>query len=163
MQHDGNGWVHCGQGHRHWGRFGAAGLLLQWPPRADEQREPLILLQHRAIWTADGGTWGIPGGARDSHETPVQTALREAYEETGIAARSVAVIDEFLDDHGAGWSYTTVLATAREEVQLIPQEESEELRWVAVSVVEELGLHPGFAGTWPRLRNQLPQARADGA
>ena len=28
---DGNGWTTCGQGHRHWGRFGAAGLLA-WAP-----------------------------------------------------------------------------------------------------------------------------------
>ena len=28
MQGDGDGWVECSLGHRHWGRFGAAGLLL---------------------------------------------------------------------------------------------------------------------------------------
>ena len=28
MHHDGNGWVTDHQGHQHWGRFGAAGLLV---------------------------------------------------------------------------------------------------------------------------------------
>ena len=28
MDGDGNGWVECGLGHRHWGIHGAAGLLV---------------------------------------------------------------------------------------------------------------------------------------
>ncbi|HEU5484370.1 MAG TPA: NUDIX domain-containing protein [Microlunatus sp.] len=151
MEHDGNGWVHCDHGHRHWGRHGAAGLLLA-DRRGDG--EPVILLQHRAAWTANGGTWGIPGGARDSHETTAQGALREASEETGIRAEEVQVGGELVDDHGH-WSYTTVLAELLVPVRLIRQEESAELRWVAVSRVTELELHPGFAGTWPILRDRL--------
>ena len=84
MEHDGNGWVRCDLGHRHWGRYGAAGLLVADRSTAGE---PLVLLQHRAAWTASGDTWGIPGGARDSHESPAEGALREACEETGIPRR----------------------------------------------------------------------------
>ncbi|HYI53415.1 MAG TPA: NUDIX hydrolase [Microlunatus sp.] len=151
MEHDGNGWVQCDLGHRHWGRYGAAGLLI-----ADHRRggEPWILLQHRAAWTASGNTWGIPGGARDSHESPAEGALREAGEETGIRSDSLRVGGELVDDHGR-WSYITVLAALVESVVLIPQEESAELRWVPESQVTELDLHPGFAGTWPVLRAKL--------
>lgn len=115
----------------------------------------MVLLQHRAFWTASGDTWGIPGGARDSHESPAEGALREACEETGIRAESVRIGGELVDDHGGGWSYTTVLAELLRAVRLTPQEESAELRWVAVSQVTELNLHPGFAGTWPVLRQRL--------
>lgn len=151
MEHDGNGWVRCDLGHRHWGRFGAAGLLL-----VDRRvtGEPVVLLQHRAAWTASGDTWGVPGGARDSHETPAEGALREACEETGIRAAAVAVGEELRDDHGR-WSYTTVLAELIAPVTLVPQEESAELRWVAIAAVTELDLHPGFARTWPVLRGRL--------
>jgi 8-oxo-dGTP diphosphatase len=151
VEHDGNGWVRCDLGHRHWGRYGAAGLLL-----VDRRGvgEPVILLQHRAAWTANGNTWGVPGGARDSHETPAEGALREACEETGIRARSVRVGGELLDNHGR-WSYTTVLAELVAPVTLVAQEESAELRWVPVSAVTDLDLHPGFAGTWPTLRERL--------
>lgn len=154
MRHDGNGWVHCDRGHRHWGRYGAAGLLI-----ADRAGggEPLVLLQHRAAWTANGDTWGIPGGARDSHETPAEGALREACEETGIRASSIRLDGDLLDDHGS-WSYTTVLADLVEPVVLVPQEESAELRWVAVSQVDALDLHPGFARTWPTLRGRVIDA-----
>lgn len=155
MEGDGSGWVRCGRGHRHWGRYGAAGLLL-----ADRRSDPpLILLQHRAVWTANGGTWGIPGGARDSHETPVQSALREVFEETGIPAHAVATTGEYLDDHGGGWSYTTVLAELMEPTTLVPQEESEELQWVPVDQIDQhpltAVLHPGFAASWPRLRDRI--------
>ena len=69
------------QDEHRWGVFGAAGLLLRAPA---EDGTPLILMQHRAQWTNAGGTWGLPGGAIDSHETPVTGALREVYEETHI-------------------------------------------------------------------------------
>ena len=66
MSGDGNGWVFCSLGHRHWGRFGAAGILI-----TDGLR---VVLQHRAGWTHEGDTWALPGGARDSHETPAEAA-----------------------------------------------------------------------------------------
>ena len=65
--------------------FGAAGLLLR-APRPDGT--PAVLLQHRAVWSHQGGTWGLPGGARDSHETPEETAVREAQEEAGLLGRA---------------------------------------------------------------------------
>ena len=59
-----------------------------------------------------------------------------------------------VDDHGGGWSYTTVVADLVEDVELIPDAESQELRWVPEPQVAALPLHPGFEATWPRLCNQ---------
>jgi 8-oxo-dGTP diphosphatase len=141
---DGDGWVQCALGHRHWGRFGAAGLLL-----AGEQG---AILQHRAAWTHEGGTWGVPGGARDSHEDVVASALREADEEAAIDPASVAPIGWWLDDHG-GWSYTTVVAHHRGPVHpRVMNAESTDIRWWPADQVGTLPLHRGFATTWPRLR-----------
>jgi len=146
---DGNGWVVCAQGHRHWGRFGAAGLLLR--RRLQDATE--VLMQHRAPWTANGDTWGLPGGARDSHESARETALREAAEEAGVAPESVCVLDELRDEHG-GWHYTTVVAEACGRIRIVANEESLDLRWVAEAEIEQLTLHPGFARTWPLLRDR---------
>jgi len=146
---DGNGWVVCAQGHRHWGRYGAAGLLLR--RRLEDATE--VLMQHRAPWTANGDTWGLPGGARDSHESARETALREAAEEAGVAPESVRVLDELHDDHG-GWHYVTVVAEARGRIRIVANEESLDLRWVAEAEIEQLTLHPGFARTWPLLRDR---------
>jgi 8-oxo-dGTP diphosphatase len=144
---DGNGWVVCAEGHRHWGRHGAAGLLLR--RRVEDRVE--VLMQHRAPWTASGDTWGLPGGARDSHESARETALREAGEEAGVTAAAVRVLDELQDDHG-GWHYVTVVAEAVERITVVANEESLDLRWVAEADVDLLDLHPGFARTWPLLR-----------
>jgi len=149
---DGDGWVWCEHGHKHWGRFGAAGLLVR-DRRAGSDR---VVLQHRALWSHHGGTWGLPGGARDSHESAVGAALREAAEEAGVGPGSVRLTGLVFDDHG-GWSYTNVLA---EPVgPLTPRaggRESIEVRWTDVGEVDRLPLHPGFAGTWPRLRSAPP-------
>ena len=145
---DGNGWTWCAHGHRHWGVHGAAGLMLR---SVDAHGEPRILMQHRASWTAHGDTWGLPGGARDSHEGPHEAALREAAEETGIVADWVQLVDELVDDHG-GWSYVTVVAEAPHLLAVRLNAESEALRWVREGLVDQLRLHPGFARTWPRLR-----------
>ena len=145
---DGDGWTHCALGHRHWGLHGAAGLLVVAPG-------PAVLLQHRAEWSHHGGTWGIPGGARGSAETALQAALREAAEETGLAADDLAVEGERVDDHG-GWSYTTVLALADRRLPVHPQDgESIALAWVDVRAVDDLPLHPGFAAGWPQRRDEL--------
>lgn len=135
----------CDAGHRHWGRFGAAGLLLHHPAHGDS-----ILLAHRAGWSHHGGTWGIPGGARNSDESARDAALREAAEETGLDTDLVDVTGESVDDHG-GWSYVTVHARLRlrDPPALEPADaESVELRWMPVDEVTTLALHPGFAAFW---------------
>lgn len=145
---DGDGWVRCRLGHRHWGRFGAAGLLLRHVDDAGVRR---VLLQHRAGWSHHGGTWGIPGGARDSHETAEAAALREAAEEAGIDPAAVGVQASSVDDHG-GWSYVTVLARSAVLLDAHPTGgESVEIRWVVEEAVTALPLHPGFALSWPGL------------
>lgn len=154
MQGDGDGWVISERGAHYWGRYGAAGLLLR-APRPDGT--PAVLLQHRAVWSHQGGTWGLPGGARDSHETPEQTAVREANEEAGLlverlAVRATLVTAQVAGIGGTQWSYTTVIADADELLHTVPNRESAEMRWVAEDEVAELPLHPGFAASWQRLR-----------
>ncbi len=142
---DGNGWTRCALGHRHWGLFGAAGLLVRRPGPDDDVS---MLMQHRAPWTSLGDTWGLPGGARDSHETPVEAALREAGEEAGVDAAAVSVASEWTDDHG-GWAYVTVIADAVRPLTIVANAESAELRWVPRADIDALVLHPGFATSWP--------------
>ena len=159
MERDGNGWVECDLGHRHWGLHGAAGLLLH---TVDEEGEVRVLLQHRAEWCHHGGTWGLPGGARDSHETVEQAALREAVEETELDAAQVRIGHTFVDEHG-GWSYTTVYADTATTLATVPNEESAELKWLPISSVDALDLHPGFGHTWPQVRLASLQLVVDAA
>jgi 8-oxo-dGTP pyrophosphatase MutT (NUDIX family) len=151
VNRDGNGWTTCGQGHRHWGRFGAAGLLAFAP----DEGQTCVLLQRRSWWGNHGGTWGPPGGARDSHESAVTAALREAEEECAMPADAVSVTGIFRDDHG-GWSYQTVIASApRPFPARAVSSETSQVSWVAAEDVAALDLHPGFAEQWPVLRAAL--------
>jgi 8-oxo-dGTP diphosphatase len=148
VERDGNGWAECERGHSHWGRHGAAGLLLH---AVDDAGVLRVLLQHRAAWSHHGDTWGLPGGARDSHEDVVTAALREAVEETGLDPAAVRPRHTFVDDHG-GWSYTTVHADTPTPLTTTANRESVDLAWVPVDDVGDRALHPGFAATWPRVR-----------
>lgn len=144
---DGDGWVQCGCGNKHWGLNGAAGILIV--------RDHEILLQHRAPWVHNGDTWGIPGGARDSHESTIEAAFREAVEETGIDTDLLTPLHTFTDNHG-DWKYETVIAQAADG--LIAHEvndESQEVRWVEISKVDQLNLHPSFKNSWPELMKLL--------
>ena len=141
---DGNGWVVCSAGHRHWGRFGAAGLLI-----SDGSS---VLLQHRAAWTHEGDTWAVPGGARDSHEDALAAALREAAEETSLDPGAVRPVSQYVDEHG-GWSYTTIVARTGDRRAVEPvNAESTAIRWWPIDEVATLALHRGFAATWPAVR-----------
>jgi 8-oxo-dGTP diphosphatase len=154
---DGDGWVVSHEGTRHWGRHGAAGLLLRAPI---EDGAWAVLLQHRAPWSHQGGTWGLPGGALDSHETPEEAALREAHEEAGLPREHLQVRFSVVtaEVHGPGgvhWTYTTVVADAARTLPTVLNQESTALSWVATEEVTELPLHPGFAASWRLLSARL--------
>ncbi|MFI5067281.1 MAG: NUDIX domain-containing protein [Streptosporangiales bacterium] len=145
---DGNGWVVCAQGHRHWGKYGAAGLLAA-APGPDGQASVLLIL--RASWTQHPGTWGPPGGARDSYESASAAALREAAEECAVppgAARIHGLLD---DDHG-GWSYQTLVADSDSPFPVWPASaEAPEVAWVPPGRGER-------AAAAPRVRHGLARA-----
>lgn len=162
MRGDGDGWVLSDTGARFWGRHGAAGLLLR-APLPDGGRA--VLLQHRAVWSHQGGTWGLPGGARDSHESPEETAVREAVEEAGLPVEHVNVVACVITAtvSGSHWTYTTVVADAPHELDTVPNAESTELRWVVEDDVAAFTLHPGFAASWQRLRTEVAAVPLDPA
>jgi 8-oxo-dGTP pyrophosphatase MutT (NUDIX family) len=144
-----DGWTTCAQGHRHWGRAGAAGLLLH--RNGAEGRE--LLLQHRAAWSHHGGTWGTPGGALHHGESADEGALREVREELGLLPDAVVLGARSVDDHG-GWSYTTVLARPVRSIEpgdLRLDGESDGVAWLPLADLPEVELHPGLAGSLPRL------------
>ncbi|MER7503699.1 NUDIX hydrolase [Nonomuraea pusilla] len=149
---DGDGWAECDLGHRHWGVHGASGLLLV---HHDEQGVPYVLMQKRSWWSHHGGTWGLPGGARDSHEDAVAGALREAREEAALGPEGLRVQGVYLDDHG-GWTFETVIAEAPVLLAAAPaNSESTELRWLPLPEVVTRRLHPGFAATWSEIQNTI--------
>ncbi|WP_240645996.1 NUDIX domain-containing protein [Georgenia sp. SYP-B2076] len=147
----GDGWVECACGNPHWGLNGAAGLLL-WRSGADG---PQLVLQHRALWSHHGGTWGLPGGAISDGETPVAGAVREAAEEAGVVPASMRVRATRALVH-PDWAYTTVLAEATGPVTpRVSDPESIAVQWVDLASIEDYELLPAFGATLPELRTML--------
>lgn len=155
VRQPGDSWVECDCGRSHWGANHAAGMLIA---RADENGNAThVLLQHRALWSAEGGKWGIPGGAVASGESVIAGALRETNEEAGVEPDSVDIVGAWCEDHGS-WSYTTVFAFEREGFEIIPSaadDESIDVAWVDVNEVSDLPLLSAFARDWPAFAQKL--------
>ena len=154
MDRSGNGYVIDRDGHLHWGKFGAAGMLIY----VFEGEQVRCLLQKRSPHVHSGGTWSIPGGALDRGESPALGALREAFEEMGSVPHldHVAVITH---DFG-GWEYHTVIAEA--EARFTPEDgqwESESAGWFTFEEMKGLPLHPGFAKSVTSILHTISTAR----
>jgi prephenate dehydrogenase/8-oxo-dGTP pyrophosphatase MutT (NUDIX family) len=136
-RHAGDGWVKCDCGREHWGKNGAAGIFLV---KQKDGEVSEVLLQHRALWSAEGGTWGTPGGAIDLNETPRDGAIREAWEEAGVEADKIDVLGEITRDHGP-WKFTNVLAVVKDGAQIDAKPQDQEslaVQWFSVSDVLEV-------------------------
>lgn len=160
-----------GQSGRHWGPDGAAGALC-WTVAADGR--PFVLLAKRSAHVQQGGTWAFPGGAVDQHESPLDAAIRELFEEVeGVEPDSMTAVLEAPCEHGCGWQYTTFVVRSSGDPQRrnnLPKVqvsgdaynawETSAVAWVPIAYVTELNLHPGLAATWPAIR-ELVEAAAN--
>ena len=145
----GDGFVTVADGSARWGRYGAAGILAR---HVAEDGDVWYFLARRSMFCHRGGTWGIPGGALDAGETPVQGALREFEEEIHTLPEPYTVTGIHEDDHG-GWSYWTVMVDVPERFAE-PTDlgwETDDARWVRASELAGLALFDAFAATLTRL------------
>ena len=152
----GDGWVQCNCGRRHWGHNGAAGVLLARRD-AETGRVTHVVMQHRALWSAEGGTWGIPGGAISDGESAIEGALRESFEEANITSEDIDVVGAYREDHG-NWCYTTVFAFEKPGHSVDPcahDDESMEIKWVPIDDVPKLKLLTAMRTDWPSFRARL--------
>jgi len=144
----GDGFITLDDGSRRWGRYGAAGVLV----RHVDDDGVAYFVALRSEWTHQGGTWAIPGGARNADESPVEAALREFGEEIGMHLEIFEVAEVHEDDHG-GWSYWTIVVDVPERFPP-PTDfhwETADARWVGAAELAELRLFDAFRATLRRL------------
>lgn len=103
---------------RHDGLYRPAAVLAA----ITERDRPGFLLIHRpSNMRSHPGQVAFPGGKIDPGETPVEAALREAWEELGIHERDVTVIgtsDRYRT--GTGYEVTPVIAVVPPDLELNP-------------------------------------------
>lgn len=159
--------IHCAtcKGY-HFGVGGAAGIVLVRRDATKPHRPAThVVLQQRSFSTAEGGTWALPGGVLNRGETPREGAIREASEEAGLPRDCTKGVypliivkhEQAFFDHGT-WQYTTVIANVMKAFEpIVPQGDNESLqvKWVALHEVEALPLHPSFSEAWPEIRSIL--------
>ncbi|GAA3557100.1 CoA pyrophosphatase [Nonomuraea rosea] len=67
----------------------------------DADRVPYTVVIRRAARGRNPGQWALPGGRLDDGEQPVEAALRELAEETGLTGvEVVGLLDDFVTDSG---------------------------------------------------------------
>jgi len=128
------------------GHFGSrgAGALLTTGDR--------VLLLLRSAHVTEPGTWGIPGGAMDEDERPVDTAVRETREEIGIDLTKIEhrVMGEYTwKSTDSNFTYTSIVLRVPENLMTSYLElnwESDAGRWVNEDWVRRNKglLHPGL-------------------
>jgi 8-oxo-dGTP diphosphatase len=141
----GDGFVTVADGGVRWGRYGAAGILAR---HRDQNGQDWYFVARRSAFCHRGGTWGIPGGALDFGEEPLDGALREFAEEVGGLPEPFEVVHTHQDDHG-GWSYWTIVVEVPERFP-VPSDlswETDEAAWVAVADLQAMALFDAFEDT----------------
>jgi 8-oxo-dGTP pyrophosphatase MutT (NUDIX family) len=113
-----------GDDDRFWGNRGAGILLIA----KDTGR---LLLTFRSEYVNEPHTWGIPGGAIDSHsESPENAARREAHEELKFSGR----IDDLQSAYvfranGGGFTYYNFIGIIENEFEPRLDWENEDAEW----------------------------------
>ncbi|KAI1384952.1 uncharacterized protein F4822DRAFT_378431 [Hypoxylon trugodes] len=161
-----NNMVQCSRGHQHYGKNGAAGIIL-YRYRDDGQVE--MLLSQRSANVDHPNTWCTIGGLVNDGEQTFQAAIREMQEETGYLIRqsNIALTGAAQDNHG-GWTYTTYFATPNHNVKIpdafkLQTSEITQVRWITRKELGHYPLHPSFLDHTVRLMNTMLQRDYDPA
>ncbi len=97
------------------------------------------------------GEWGLPGGMQKLGETIMQTAVREAREETDLDIAPLGIVTALdaltQDENGKVEFHYTIIEVAAEsrEGKAVAKDDALEVRWATIEEVEQLCAWPEVA------------------
>ena len=116
-----------------------------------------LLLVRRAM-EPEKGRWSLPAGYLDHGESPVETAVREAREETGIEVRVTGLVDAFHNPPGAGATVFLLYRAERMSGELRAGDDADDAAFFGRDELPPLA----FASTFAAVEH-LPPPRAGSA
>ncbi|MGW1743048.1 NUDIX domain-containing protein [Nocardia sp. NPDC001965] len=139
------------------GPFGGAGVMLR---NVGDDGVPRYFLV-RAGRGYSQENWQFPGGARSSHETPVQAAARELAEETGLSQpymNRIRLTGQHVFRHPRhDWTYVTYTADAPSRFHpRIDGYETVDAGWFTEAEMRELDLHDSLRNSLPDIMSRHP-------
>ena len=104
------------------------------------------------IRRTDNDLWALPGGAQDFGEFVAETVVRETLEETGIRVEVTGLVGVYSNprhviaySNGEVRQQFSLCFRARPVTgELTPSAESSEVRWVDLSELDPLAIHPSM-------------------
>lgn len=111
----------------------------------------LVVLKDRP--SNQRGKYNLPGGKIEFGETPIQAAIRELKEETGIVPQGpVDVVGKIT----GSWGIVHCVKVPVLEVEPIPRDgETEEPKWIPWRILKKSNLMPNLKVIVPMLRDGL--------
>ncbi len=128
-------------------KFEAAGHYL-------EMEGKLLLLQ-QAAHKNEPGTWGVPGGKLQDHETVENAAIRELFEETGIVLTvSLPHLRSFyLRTVDFDYAFHVFIVQYNQVSHIRLSDEHQDYKWASAQDLEELPLRMGALQVLQRIRS----------
>jgi dATP pyrophosphohydrolase len=106
-----------------------------------------------------GGTWQTIYGAGNPGETPVDAALRELREETGIVPVEFYKLSDasvfYIAAHDTLWHSIQFCAVIRTDVAIVLDGEHEAIRWLKEEEAEKHFMWPGDRRSIQEIREQI--------
>jgi len=106
------------------------------------------------------GLWEVPGGGRDDEETPVETAIRETWEEAGLQIHPSMIVWQRIYRNQVEGELPTWFMVAKPGWLALPAvrlgSEGQDVRWMPIDTFLDLPNAVGFIQD--RLREYLSEA-----
>ena len=119
------------------------------------ERDEVLVLRRFSGDTHRAGQWDLPGGTAESGETPLETALREAQEETTLRLYELAHVSTLQQTYGTKTVTKQVYTTNHYEGEVSLSWEHDAYQWISLDKLQDLPLSDTYKQAAKTLQESL--------